>query len=269
MGFQGKIAIGVPHKGPLEGYFVDTLLHLSKPDNTVMFRVADMAVDLARNLVVESALKDPDVTHVFFMDSDMQFHTDSLIRLVQRDKPVVGGIYFSRTETPVPHAYAFHHEDPEGEDCPLGFDHSEHQRGRWYRPLHKEFAAFVKRHPEYATEPMCAVLPQTPDTLVEADAMATGCLLIKRDVLEAVGYPWFRNHEHSAGGEDFFFCERARALGFPIYADFSVQCTHEYRYLFIARDNFVKCFGVGGPDEHDFERPLIVDAGPRPKLAVS
>lgn len=252
-----KVVIGVPHVGDIPGYFFDTFLSLSRTANTGVVRVPNKPIDIARNMVIKDALSDPDVTHVFFMDVDMQFHPETIARLLERDKPVIGGTYFQRTMTPTPHIYQFHHEDIDGV-CPLGKEHEEEQ-GRWYRPLAKEFASFFKRHPEYEEMPGATVLPMTPDTLVEADALGTGCMLIKREVLEAVGYPWFKCHEGTPGGEDFYFCERAKEHGYGVWGDFSVQCNHEFRFLWMARDDFARVFHIGKEDEHDFESPTLVN----------
>lgn len=252
-----KVAIGIPHVGDIPGYFLDTFMALSRAADTPVIRVDNKPIDFARNMIVEAALADPDVTHLFFMDVDMQFPTDALFRLIQRDKPVVAGTYFARTMTPTPHIYEFHHQDEDG-ICPLGQVH-EFEQGRWYRPYAKEFAAFMKRHTEYEELPGATVLPMTPDTLIEADALGTGCMLIKREVLEAVGYPWFKCHDKSPGGEDFYFCERAKEAGFSVWGDFSVQCHHEYRFLWMGRDDFARVFHVGKEDEHDWDKAMLMN----------
>jgi glycosyltransferase involved in cell wall biosynthesis len=259
-----KVAIGVPHAGDIPGYFFDTFLSLSRAADTPVIRVENKPIDLARNMIVQAALDDPEVTHLFFMDADMQFPTDALFRLVQRDKDIIGGTYFARTENPVPHIYSFHHEDEPDGTCPKGYPHGVGETGRWYMPLAERFSRFLKRHKKYGKLEAPVVFPPTPDSLVKADALGTGCMLIKREVLESVGYPWFKCHDGSAGGEDFFFCEQAKALGFEVWGDFSVQCNHEYRHLWMERDDFIRRFKVGEEDEYDWNRAVIVDASPRP-----
>lgn len=259
MGFGGKIAIGIPHVGDIKSYFFDTVMGLSKPANTAIIRVENKPIDLARNEIVEAALADPTVTHLFFMDADMQFPAEALQRLILDDKDVVGGIYFARTADPVPHAYNFHHQDNDDGSCPVGLTHSRGY-GRWYQPLAKEFAAYMKRHPEYEDLPAMTILPSTPDALVRCATLATGCMLIKRGVLEAMEWPYFKCHERSAGGEDFYFCDKATALGFEVWADFALQCAHEFRWAWMDRFDFKERFRVGEADEHNFD--VIVDASP-------
>lgn len=259
-----KVVIGIPHLGDIPGYFLDSVVGLSAPPGSWVTRAEHMPVDVARNTIVKAALSDPEMTHLFFMDADMQFPSDALLRLVERDVDVIGGTYFARTESPHPHTYKFHHEDTD-EGCPLGWTEN-HDRGRYYQPLVKQFAKYLKRHKKFADLAGAIVLPDSKDAVVKADALGTGCMLIKRGVLEAVGYPWFRCHDLSGGGEDFFFCDRAKELGFGIYGDFSVQCQHEYRHIWMERQDFARRFHVGQEDEYDWDAlPVIVDVAPKKK----
>ncbi len=71
-------------------------------------------------------------------------------------------------------------------------------------------------------------------TLITADAVGAGCLLIHREVLEKImkdndgQYCWFR--ERVAGnrdiGEDLSFCMRVTESGFPIYVHTGIQVAH-------------------------------------------
>ena len=66
--------------------------------------------------------------------------------------------------------------------------------------------------------------------LTEVYAAGTGGMLIRRHVLEAMGYPWFeygRTHP-AATGEDLFFCHKARQQGFKIYCDTSLKMGHQH-----------------------------------------
>jgi hypothetical protein len=59
--------------------------------------------------------------------------------------------------------------------------------------------------------------------LLEVLRLPTGCLLIKRHVFDKLKKPYFRLHADEATGttrgEDVFFCETVRALGFKIWLD--------------------------------------------------
>ncbi len=81
-----------------------------------------------------------------------------------------------------------------------------------------------------------------PNSLIEVDLVGSGCLLIHRQLLEALPPPkdrpekrWFHWKVDRAGlegqgeclSEDFVFCKRVREeLGIPILVDTGVQCKH-------------------------------------------
>ena len=155
----------------------------------------------ARNEAVEKFLSLPSKPDwLWIIDTDMVFETDVVERLVAAadpvKRPIVGGLCFSW------------------------------QQGKFARPT-----TYTVR-----TDGQVGVLWAYPeDRLFEVDATGTGCLLIHRSVLEAVGakyaepYRWFRETE-IAGlpiGEDITFCIRARACGFPVFVDSSIKVGHE------------------------------------------
>lgn len=66
----------------------------------------------------------------------------------------------------------------------------------------------------------------------EVDMVGAGCLLIRRDVLTRLSYPWFNWSVHDKSdstlkcSEDFYFCDKARENGYNIFLDTSVNCKH-------------------------------------------
>lgn len=244
---EPKIAIGIPHLGNLPGYFVDSLMFMRRGDmevNTV--RVENKPIDTARNRIAKAFVEAPAMTHLFFMDADMVFHKDTLLRLLAHDLPIVSGTYFARTDTPIPHVYKFSKVDEHGVT--------------WYSSMATEFVEWVKRHPEQDAFGNAMCFPG--DALVECDGVGFGCVLIKREVFEALEYPYFEADPETGGAEDFDFCEKARAAGFKVWADFSVQANHEARGGFIGREEFMECFAIGTPDEHNFAEPISIEVRP-------
>lgn len=241
-----RVAVGVPHLGPLPQYFVKCLLSLQSRERTFTVLCEGDPVDIARNHIVEAFLSEPDATHLFFMDSDMVFPADALDRLLAHDLPIVSGTYFARTNNPVPHVYDFVRTDE------LGV--------RWYHPKGEAFVEWIRAHPEAASLPNVHAFPDP--WLVKCDGIGGGCLLIKREVFERMPAPWFENALGSKGGEDFDFCEKAKRLGYEIWADFAIQCDHEARPIFTGREEFTVAFGIGTEREYDFNTPLIVQVGP-------
>lgn len=63
--------------------------------------------------------------------------------------------------------------------------------------------------------------------IIECDAVGTGCLLIKREVLEKIESPFeFRIENDVIKGEDYNFCEKAKKLGYKIFVDTTKICSH-------------------------------------------
>lgn len=66
--------------------------------------------------------------------------------------------------------------------------------------------------------------------LYEVGGVGFGCVLVKKHVFEAVGYPQFvyhqaLNHKETVS-EDVDFCRKARAKGFKVWVDTSILCDH-------------------------------------------
>lgn len=58
-----------------------------------------------------------------------------------------------------------------------------------------------------------------------------GCVLVKREVFEKTGFPWFREDYGDAWGrnnitEDIWFCDHVRRAGYDIWCQPSVVCGH-------------------------------------------
>lgn len=97
-------------------------------------------------------------------------------------------------------------------------------------------ATYTKRVPPYPT--LGALLPDAPreridQGLVEMLHLPTGCLLIRASVFQDLSKPWFRfETDEEAGvirGEDYVFCERARAAGHRVWCD--LVLSHDIGHL--------------------------------------
>jgi len=153
--------------------------------------------DVARNEVVQKWLDEGDEDYLLFLDADMTFPKDVVRKLVRHHQPVVTGRYHMRK---IPyHAVAYvKHRTQEGPHC--------------YAPVH------------------------WGQGLVEIERGGAGCLLIRRDVAEAIrariGHNWFRyqrgpNAPHDfTVSEDFWFYQQAREAGFKCYLDWDCECEH-------------------------------------------
>lgn len=73
--------------------------------------------------------------------------------------------------------------------------------------------------------------PVGGEPLQEVHAVGSGCMVVRADVLRAIGLPAFQRVKDADGvkttlGPDFYFCERVREAGFKIYAHFGYKCNH-------------------------------------------
>ena len=74
-----------------------------------------------------------------------------------------------------------------------------------------------------------SILPDRRHGLQPVDALGTGCILIKRKVLEAVKAPFMRKWSEDGIAElglDFYFCQKAKDAGFEVWCDWRAPCSH-------------------------------------------
>jgi len=137
--------------------------------------------DLARD-AIESGC-----THTLWLDSDMRFPKDTVIRLLEREQDIVCANYAKRRFPTEPIAVR---KNKPGDD-----------------------AEFVDR-----------VYTEADSTgLVEVDYCSMGVMLVKSEVYKKMEFPWFAIPWVPAAedyiGEDVWFCRRASEQGFKTMVD--------------------------------------------------
>ena len=151
----------------------------------------------SRTWLVRNAIKHG-ATHIFFIDHDMYFPPDTLRRLIEQDKDIIGAQYNFR-QLPL-----------RSTAIPLD---AEIQNG------------------EYRIDP--ATLPAEPFKCI---TLGTGVLLIKTSVFGKIPEPWFQFGRNAEGeltqGEDTYFCVQARKAGFDVWCDPALGVRHVGEYLF-------------------------------------
>ena len=143
-----------------------------------------------RDQLAEMAL-DTDSTHVLWLDSDMMFPPDTLQRLLSHGKDIVAGNYVTRQ---YPHKTVA------------------------YKHMH-DWQSYVINN-------------GNSTDLISVAAVGMGCMLITTEVLKRMSKPRFQTswipetQDHM--GEDFYFCEQARKLGYDVWIDdaLSVDLQH-------------------------------------------
>lgn len=143
--------------------------------------------------------------YLIMLDADMVYPKDTVQRLVQHDKPVVGGLYYWKILKPFTDA--------------TGFGYAPHAyKKRKYEPLSGK-----KEHRYDAIN-----VNIIDDDFIEVDGLGGGGMCIKREVLEQVGNPQFECMWYSEDmtSEDLEFCRRSKKAGFKVYLDLTLKFGH-------------------------------------------
>lgn len=153
-------------------------------------------VDDLRNEAVQIA-QAAGATHLLFLDADMTWPPDVLTQmLAHHDQGVVSGLYFLKRP---PH-------------YPVAFTHG---------AVNLQTVAVDYTYAD-------RILGAT--TLQPAALVGMGCTLIPLALCEAMPAPWFEYRQNQQGAwtvtEDVAFCQKAAALGCPIWVDPTVKCGH-------------------------------------------
>ena len=202
-----KILIAVPCMDQVPAPFCQSLAQLQKVGECVLAMKSGSLIYTSRNDLARMSLQ-MDADYVFWLDSDMVFKPDTLIRMMdtmkKHDLDFLTGLYFRRVP---PYS-------------PVLFDRLEYDKGicRW-----TEFK-------------------EIPDSLFEVGGCGFGCVLMKTDVfidVQSVHGNMFAPRGNN--GEDLAFCMRARECGFKLWCDPSIICGH-VGYS-IVDDQFFKVFG--------------------------
>lgn len=136
----------------------------------------------SRHLLAKASIESG-ADYVLFIDSDMKFPPETMVRLLSHQLPIVACTCATRVAGAV----------VRGSACTVDDDNR-------LRPV-----------------------GPNSNELVEADRVGTGVLLVATEVLKKIPLPWFLfpwdDKTQSFNGEDYYFCEKVRAAGFKIYVD--------------------------------------------------
>lgn len=157
--------------------------------------VSGTYVHAARQQLAEEALRQG-ASHILWLDSDMRFPKEALVRLLQHDKDVVGINYAKRG---IPPGFVGIKQIGDDEDVGSKLETNADSEG-----------------------------------LESVGALGFGCLLMKTDVLKAMpdGEPWFwfdfLPKRRQMVGEDVYFFRLVHDAGFEVFCDhdLSKECGH-------------------------------------------
>jgi len=152
----------------------------------------------ARNILANTFVK-TDCEWAFWMDSDMDLPVDVIPYMIEKAKQLgakfLTGVYYQRKGEQ--HLPVIWRKAPELVD------------GRKVEPLAGDLHHFV-------------IPPET--TPIRVDVCGFGCVLTHRELFEKIPKPYFDIQNDLS--EDFYFCIKAKAAGFELWADPSFECGH-------------------------------------------
>ena len=201
-----RTLIAVPCMDQVPAPFAQSLTMLQKTGECMLSMQIGSLIYTSRNNLAQMAIQ-MDVDYVFWLDSDMVFEPDTLIRMMdtlqKNDYDILTGLYFRRVP---PYT-------------PVLFDKLD---------IHRNICSWTEFH-------------EIPEEPFEIGGCGFGCVLMKADVF----YDVQAKHGNmfaplGNNGEDIAFCWRARDCGFKIYCDPSVICGH-VGYS-VVDDQFFKAF---------------------------
>jgi len=204
-----KILMGVPTaSGNISAYVVNGFMGLVRPCPLSTLFIERQSVDEARNFILEMAVR-LQVDYIFFADDDGVLPSDTLVKLIEDDKDIVGAPMVTRNVR------------DNGKHSLCVFEKYDFYIGDGknvskYRSIEKFDVKDSETSRSY---------------LYSVDAIGGACMLIKREAFEALfikhnGRPFEFIHEiHTTKehgvtlrniSEDMCFSERAKGSGFEI-----------------------------------------------------
>jgi acyl-CoA synthetase (AMP-forming)/AMP-acid ligase II len=204
----------------------------------------DSLVSRARNNLVAKAMMNPNTTHMLFIDNDITWDPDSILKLLIADKPIVGGIY------PLKH-YNWDklvNTSPETPNVVQNWIDRKNQS--MFRDAIQDVDLVHHRMLSYNLNLSTKTL-QIENNLTTVRHIATGFMMIKRKVIEKmqqafpstkyvddVGFLSLKESEQAFAlfdcgveeghyfSEDWLFCHRWTKMGGSIHVDVTINLNH-------------------------------------------
>jgi len=241
-----KILVAIPTARYIEPETFRSIYNLNTPIGyTVEFQYFyGYRVDQVRNLIADWAKKNS-FSYVFFVDHDITFPPDTLEKLISHDKPVISGVYRQRSEDQHLEIYGNNYAKVSPEDL---YSFSNYTDGNY--------------------------------DLIRIAGCGFGCVLVKTEVFDIVGYPQFEYHvalDHkNTLSEDVDFCIKVNNKNLSVWCDRSIVCGHIGSKTFevikpplkvLQGNHFKRCHDlVNLPEGHTEYLETIAKNGLKPKV---
>ena len=202
-----SVTIGTPHNRDLTPEFVISLISMLRgsPLNIKVALYQSCLVHVGRNVIAQGAQS---TDYLLFVDSDIEFPSWGLGKLLDSGKDVIGGMYFKKGP---PHSPLVYKYDPEtmSHEC-------------------------IQNPPSETFE--CDGLG-TGFLLIKKEVLVK---LFDKDFVKENGFPFafMTKPDGNDIGEDLAFCIRARKAGFSVWCDPSIPLKHVGDKHYTAKDYY-------------------------------
>lgn len=206
--------------GDMNFQFVLSLIQLDRlcHENGIVidyqFVAHESLIPRARNYLCDIFLHQSTHTHLLFLDADIEFHPEDIIKMIRSDVDLIGGVYPKK-------------------------------KINWERCSDGALGGDISHMLDYVVTPLAgAGSNDVHDNLPKpVKYVGTGMMLIKRNVLQKIaekdpgliyyanGRPYYLYfhctiHEGEYLSEDYYFCEMWRRAGGVVYAAYWTRATH-------------------------------------------
>lgn len=171
-------------------------------------------VDDARNVIVRDFLKS-DCTDLFFIDSDMGWDAPNVLKLIDAEGDIVGGVYCKKLDN---ESYTF--QPFEGKEVYAGDD------GLWDVPKLPTGFMRIRRHVLEALHKQESAKGRAHFLVDNSDTLMVATIFERGYASELGVTPEFAGTNSDRHSGDIFFCLKARKLGFNCRADIEQHFTH-------------------------------------------
>ena len=194
-----KTMIAVPCFEQVPMLFVESLLGLHRPGETLMATARSSLVYDSRNMLSQMAIEQG-YDRILWLDSDMTFESDLLERLsadLDEGKRFVAGLCFTRKNPIQPVVYS-----------ETGYKEAEDGSGH-----HSTFATCIQDYPR--------------DTIFPVKGVGLAATMMETSVIKEVYAKFGSPFSPIAGfGEDISFCRKCDELGIEIWCDGRIKVGH-------------------------------------------
>jgi len=203
----------------------------------------DSLVSRARNNLIAKAMTNPNMTHALFIDNDITWDPDSILKLLIADKPLVGGIYPLKK-------YNWNKLMPNSDNNNTVQGWIDKKNKSIFKDAITDVDLIQHRMLSYNLNYNTPSL-QIHNNLTTVRHIATGFMMIKRKVIEKmcqafpstkyiddVGFLNSEENKHAYAlfdcgvedghyySEDWLFCHRWTNMGGEIHVDVTINLNH-------------------------------------------